>query len=39
MDASEIINTIINSDDDFDWNESSAERFEDERMRYRIYYN
>ena len=30
MDASEVLNAIIESDDDLDWNESSAEGSDDE---------
>ena len=30
MDAKEVLNAIIDSDDDLDWNESSAESSEDE---------
>ena len=30
MDASEVLNAIIDSDDGFDWNESSEESSEDE---------
>ena len=30
MDAKEVLNAIIDSDDDLDWNRSSAESSEDE---------
>lgn len=30
MNAGEVLNTVIYSDDDFDWNESSAESSEDD---------
>ena len=30
MDAKEILNAVIDSDDDLDWNESSVESSEDE---------
>ena len=30
MDASEVLNAVIESDDDFDWNESSPEGSDDE---------
>ena len=30
MDASEVLNAVIESDDDFDWNESSVEGSDDE---------
>ena len=30
MDAKEVLNSVIHSDDDLDWNESSVESSEDE---------
>ena len=33
MDANEILNAIIDSDDNFDWNEYSMESFEDEECK------